>query len=58
MTKAIEEEKESKAEKYGEVCITEAKNLFSKAPYWFTRLVVVYTILSNDKMRYKREEDF
>ena len=58
MTKAIEEEKESEAEKYGEVCITEAQNLLSKDPYWFTQLVVVYTILSNDKMRYKREDDF
>lgn len=37
---------------------TEAQNLLSKDPYWFTQLVVVYTILSNDKMRYKREDDF
>ena len=37
---------------------TEAQNLLSKGPYWFTQLVVVYTILSNDKMRYKREDDF
>ena len=56
MTKAIEEEKESEAEKYGEVCITEAQNLLSKDPYWLTQLVVVYTILSNDKMRYKKDK--
>jgi len=37
---------------------TKAQNLLSKDPYWFTQLVVVYTILSNDKMRYKREDDF
>jgi len=37
---------------------TETQNLLSKDPYWFTQLVVVYTILSNDKMRYKREDDF
>ena len=57
MTKAIEEEKESEAEKYGEVCITEAQNLLSKDPYWLTQLVVVYTILSNDKMRYKKDKE-
>ena len=37
---------------------TEAQNLLSKDPYWFTQLVIVYTILSNDKMRYKREDNF
>ena len=57
MTKAIEEEKESEAEKYGEVCIAEAQNLLSKDPYWLTQLVVVYTILSNDKMRYKKDKE-
>ena len=57
MTTAIEEEKENEAEKYGEICITEAQNLLSKDPYWLTQLVIVYTILSNDKMRYKKDKE-
>ena len=57
MTTAIEEEKENEAEKYGEICITEAQNLLSKDPYWITQLVIVYTILSNDKMRYKKDKE-
>ena len=57
MTTAIEEEKENETEKYGEICITEAQNLLSKDPYWLTQLVIVYTILSNDKMRYKKDKE-
>jgi len=56
MMNAMDAGKEDEAEKWGKVCIEEAENLLSKDPYWVAQLVVIYTALANDKIRYKKPQ--
>lgn len=57
MMNAMGAEKEKEAENFGKICISEAENLLVKDPYWVTQLVVVYTALANDKIRYKKKQE-
>jgi len=48
---------ESKAEKAAQECIKIATNTLAKDPFWITQIVVIYTALANDKIRYKKETE-
>lgn len=54
---AVQAQKEDKAIHFGNICIKEAEKLLSKDPYWTTQLVVVYSILANDQLRYKKKAE-
>ncbi|MFJ1376772.1 MULTISPECIES: hypothetical protein [Capnocytophaga] len=54
---AVQAQKEDKAIHFGNICIKEAEKLLGKDPYWTTQLVVVYSILANDQLRYKNKKE-
>lgn len=46
---------ENKAEKHAGECLQIASEHVSKDPFWVIQIIVVYTALANDKIRYKKE---
>jgi hypothetical protein len=57
MINAMDAGKESETEEKGKECIAFATQLLGRDPYWITQVIVVYTALANDKIRYKKKKE-
>lgn len=54
LMEAVTKRKKNEVSKYGKECIDIATENVEKNPYWIMQLVVVYTLLSNDQVGYKK----